>query len=201
MKLPFKGDTANKLARVGEDLAACEQTILALQQERLAKLLDADAAEIEALDRKIIDQGRVANVYREQIARLEIKLSEEQAEQKRRERAAAIAKAETILPQRMAAVFELARWAKQGVALVAALEKASRLEGWPLGLEKPFASDIDNTRILRAIASALSGFGADWNPVERIADAVEIEKEAHQSAIDDLRLNPATGTAVASEAA
>jgi hypothetical protein len=204
MKLPFKGDTANKLARTGEDLAACEQTIFALQQERLAKLLDADASEIEALDRKIIDQGRVAVVYREQIAQLEIKLAEEQVEQKRRQRQQAIAKAEEILPARMKAIYALARWAKDGVGLVDALETASRLKGWPADLERPYYDDIRNDRILRAIASAFSGLGADWNPERAVAiigDAAEIEKEHHQSAIDDLRLNPATGTAVASEAA
>jgi hypothetical protein len=204
MKLPLKGDTANKLARVGEDLAACEQTILALQQERLAKLLDADAAEIEALDRKIIDQGRVANVYREQIARLEIKLTEEQAEQKRRQRQQAIEKAESVLPQRMAAIYALCRWAKDGVGLVEKLELASKLQGWPPDLERQFFDDVRNDRLLGAIGRAFSGLGGDWNPdraVQIIGDAAEIEKEHHQSAIDDLKLNPATGTTVASEAA
>jgi hypothetical protein len=200
----LKRNTAAALTQAHEDLVATDQTISALQQERLAKLVDAPAGEIDALDRKIADQGRVAAVYHEQIARLEIKLADERAEQKRRQRQQAIAKAETILPQRMSAIYELGRWAKQGVDLVAKLEAASKLPGWPPGLERPYASDLDNSRLLRAIAGAFSGLGADWNPERAVAiivDAAEIENEHHRSAIDDLKLNPATGTPVESEAA
>jgi hypothetical protein len=34
----------------------------------------------------------------------------------------------------------------------------------------------------------LSDLGEDWNPVDRLADAVENEREHHQAAIDDLRM-------------
>jgi hypothetical protein len=198
----LKKNIAKALEQAQEDLLATEKARADLLAEYEAKKLDGDPVELGRIQRGVEDQDRLLRLYGSRIADLEPMLAQEIAEQKRRERAAAIAKAEQILPARMTAIYALARWAKDGVALVAALETASKLPGWPSTLERPYASDIDNTRILRAIAGALSGFAdPDWNPVDRIADAVEIEKEAHQSALDDLKLNPATGTAVASEAA
>src|SRR5215472_5732335 len=94
MRLPaiIKGDTAARLTRATDDLATTEQTIAGLQSERSARLLDAPGGEIEALDRRIADQHRVAAVYREQIGQLQIKLAEEQAEQREKEYQAAVDK-------------------------------------------------------------------------------------------------------------
>jgi hypothetical protein len=191
MKMPFRGSISEKLARVREDAEATDGMIIELQSERLAKLLDAPADEIEAIDRRIVDQHRVAAVYREQIAQLEIKLADEQAKQRKVDREKAIARAAEILPARMKACYELARWARDGVGLVAKLQEASKLRDWPAGLERPFLSDIDPARYLAALASALSGFGeADWNPDSRIEDAVAIQRETHVQIIDDLKLAP-----------
>jgi len=85
MKAPFIKDTAAKLQRAAEDFQATEQQIRELQESRLARLLDAEASEIDALDRKIADQHRVARLYRERIDLLQAQLVNEQAEQRAKE--------------------------------------------------------------------------------------------------------------------
>jgi hypothetical protein len=200
----LKRNTAAALERAQEDLAATETAKADLLAEYDAKKLDGDPSELGRIQRGIEDQDRLLRLYGERIAGLQPMLEQELAEQKRRQREQAIAKAEQVLPLRMKAIFELCRWAQSGVALVAALEAASKLKDWPPDLERPYYDDVRNDRLLGAIARAFSGLGADWNPdraIQIIGDAAEIEKEHHQSAIDDLRLNPVTGTAVESEAA
>src|SRR5215510_9777918 len=85
MKAPFIKDTAAKLQRAAEDFQATEQQIRELQESRLARLLDAEASEIDALDGKIADQHRVARLYRERIDLLQAQLVNEQAEQRAKE--------------------------------------------------------------------------------------------------------------------
>jgi hypothetical protein len=192
-------DTAGKIARAEHDLAIVESTIAELRRQRDGMLLDGEVDDIDKLDRQIGDYSRQVSVFRDRIAGLRPRLAQEQADQRKADREKAIAAAEKILPARMAAIDALAQWARDGVTLVERLETASRLKGWPSGLEKPYLDDVRNDRMLRAIAAAFSGLGSDWNPqraVEIIADAVANEIDHHRSAIDDLRLNPATGTPV-----
>jgi hypothetical protein len=187
-------DTADKIARAEHDLQIVESTIQELQRQRDGQLLDGDIGEIEKLDRQIFDYSRQLQVFRDRIDGLAPRLIEEQAAQRKADREKAIAAAEKILPQRAAAVSAIADWAKHGVPLIEKLQAASKLKNWPDGLERPFASDIDDGRFLRVIARALSGIGdADWNPAHVatiIDDAVAIQIENHRNAIDELKLAP-----------
>jgi hypothetical protein len=199
-----KRNYAELLDRAHEDLAACEQAVADLRAEREQSLADGTIDVIARLDLSIIDRQRQVQVYLDKIPLLQARLADELAEQRKADREKAIKTAETVLPLRMSAIYDLGRWATQGVALVEKLEAASRLPGWPAGLERPYASDLDNTRFLSALGRALSGLGEKWNPqraLDVIGDACEIENEHHTAALDDLKLNPATGTAVESEAA
>jgi hypothetical protein len=188
---PFTGDTSRKLARAGEDFAAVEKTLADLRRDREAMLADGDVVDVEKVDQQIANYERQLAVFQQRIPLLEARLATEQAAQRKADREKAIARAAEILPARMKACYELARWARDGVGLVAKLQEASKLRDWPAGLEKPFLSDIDPGRFLAALASALTGFGqADWNPDSRIEDAVAIQREAHVQIIDDLKLAP-----------
>jgi hypothetical protein len=191
----LKRNTAAALTQAQEDLAASEQAIADLRSEREQSLADGEVDAIARLDLSIADRERQASVFRDKIPLLESRLATEQAVERKRQRQQAVLKAEEILPQRQAAVFNLGRWARDGLPLIEKFKAASKLPGWPDSLERPYADDVQPARFLRALAAALSDFGEDWNPVDRIADAVEIEAEHSRSAIDDLRL-PATGTAV-----
>jgi hypothetical protein len=164
----LKRNTAETLKLAEQDLLATQQQIAGLQQEYDAKKLDGDPAELERLQRGIQDLDRRLKLYSDRIALLQPILEQEQAEQKKRQRQQAIAKAEQLLPQRQAAVFALGRWLKDGLPLIEQFKAASKLPGWPDGLERPYAEDVQPGRFLRAIAAALSDFGEDWSPVERI---------------------------------
>jgi hypothetical protein len=197
--MAFKRNTAEMLKRAEEDLAATEQQIAELRRERESLLPDGEVSDLEKLDRQIFDHERQAEVFRDKIPLLQARLESEQTAERARRRAAAIAKAEEILPARMAAIYALARWAKDGIGLVEKLEAASKLKGWPPDLERPYYDDVRNDRFLASLGRAFSGLGTEWSPqraIDIIGDAAEIEAEHHRSAIDDLKLNPVTGTPV-----
>jgi hypothetical protein len=197
MKLLLR-DTSAKLAAAHEDLAATEAAISDLQREREGKLVDASADEIDALDRKINDRRRVAAVFAERIAVLQTRLATEQTEQQRRRRAAAIAKAEALLPKRIEAArgFEDA---VRGVAL--ALERLDQsrskiVADWPTAdLELPFAFYIDTSRASRVLFEAVAGFahtGGDLSEKlfrirEAVAGFADNEAQHHTDLIEQLR--------------
>jgi len=190
----LKRNTAAALKQAQQDLDVVQATIVELQRQRDALLLDGDVSEIERLQRDIENYSRQVQVFADRIAGLQPRLAQEQADQRKADRQRAIAAAEKILPQRMAAIEALAEWARDGVALVEKLEVSSKLKGWPAGLEKPYLQDIRTDQFLGAIARALSGLGGEWNPVHAvviIADAVAIQIEKHREIIDQLRQSPA----------
>jgi hypothetical protein len=197
--MAFKGNTADKLQRAEHDLQVVESTIAELQRQREATLLDGEIAELETLDQQIGNYTRQVAVFRDRVAGLRPVLAQEQVAQRKADRQKAIAKAEALLPARMTAIFALARWAKDGEQLVAKFEQASKLEGWPPDLEKPYLDDVRPDRFLAVLARAVSTLRADSS--ETIADAVAIEREHHQAAIDDLRLRPPPTTTSVEEAA
>jgi hypothetical protein len=107
MKVPFKRDTAAALAKANEDLSAVETEIVRLQSERLAKLLDADAIEIEAIDRRIGDLHRQRTVFADRMIGLEHRLAEEQRERAEEQYRQAVAAIEPRLARRTAAAVVL----------------------------------------------------------------------------------------------
>jgi hypothetical protein len=183
--------TADKLQRAQEDLSATESVIAGLRAEREKLIEDGEPETFEKIDRRIADRERQADVFRQRIPLLQRRLDDEQRAAVRAKREEAIAQAEKILPIRMMAVEAIAKWARDGVALVDRLQSATKLKGWPPGLERPYASNVNNEQFLRAISGALSGIGAaDWTPavaLDVIADAVAIQVENHMAAVDDLR--------------
>jgi len=191
MKMPFKGDTAAKIARAHQDLQVVETTIAELRRQRETQLIDGELVEIERLDRDIGAYERQVAVFRDRLAGLQPRLEQEQVEHRQRQREQAIAAAEKILPSRMTAIEQLAAWSRQGIPLIEKLEAASKLKGWPSDLPKPYSSDIDDGRFLKALARSLSGLGdRDWDPTYAVAvidDAVAVQRECHRNIIDDCR--------------
>jgi hypothetical protein len=168
----LRRDTATKLTTAHEDLAATESTIADLRHEREAKLLDATADDLAALDRKIADQQRLAIVFAERITVLQARLATEQAEQQQRRRKAAIAKAEALLPKRIdaAAAFE-----DSVRAVSLALERLDQARSkivadWPRDLELPFAFYLDTSRAVRVLFEAMASFAPDWKLGGELAD-------------------------------
>jgi chromosome segregation ATPase len=193
----LKRNTGAALEAAQQDLAAVEQTIADLRIERETMLPDGEVSEIEKLDRSIADHERQVAVYLDKLPLLQARLATEQAEAKRRQRAADIERAEPILTRRQSAVFEVARWLKSGSELLAKLEAASRLRDWPEGLEKPYAEDVRTERFLAALSRALAVLSTDPQQADAIiSDAVAIEGECSRGAMDDLRLNPAPANPV-----
>jgi len=197
MKLPaiIKGDTATKLARAEEDLAACDAKLADLAGQR-EQVLAGDAAveEILAIDHQAEKEQRKLLLLQNKVALLSDRQAAEARNAAAAARSAAIAKAETtILPARMAAIEALAKWARDGLNLVEKLEAASKLKGWPDDCEKPYIDDVRPDRILRAISAAFSGLGSDWHPargLEIIDDAVANEAAHHAQAIAELKRQP-----------
>src|SRR5262249_33242289 len=107
MKVSFKGDTAGKLARADEDLAAAEKAVADLRRDREAMLADGDAAEIDKLDRKIGDYVRQASVFRDKVPLLQARLADEQAAERDRQYRASIDKIASALPGLSKAAQEL----------------------------------------------------------------------------------------------
>jgi hypothetical protein len=183
----IKGDTAAKLARANEDIAATEQTIAAAQSERLAKLLDAPANEIEALDRKIADQSRVAGVYREQIARLEIKLADEQAERREKEYKAAV----DVIEKAVAGLSGAAQEVEAAIrAVPAALDRfrsaqQAALRAFPENVERPFRSELGMERIERVLHECFRSFAPEWVKEAREFWSLERKLENIRETISD----------------
>jgi len=165
MKLPFKSDTASKLARAHEDLAATEAAIASAQQERLSKLLDAEPGEIERLDRSIEDQHRALAVYADRIAGLQLRLQQEQADENERRRQAAIEKVGTLLPKWRSAAEKFEKWLRSGDAALSALTQARAqiVQDWPgeLADEKPYSFFFDLTRAIKRLHAAVTPNGVN----------------------------------------
>jgi hypothetical protein len=200
----IKGDTAAKLERAEEDLAATDAAIASAQQERLAKLLDGTADDIAELDRKIIDQHRVAAVYRERIAGLQSRLATEQTAEREKRRQQAIKVVEAMLPARAQIVAEIEAAIKALPSLFSKLSswRDKFVKQYPIAdVEFPYAHSIDSDRVLRIVIDALRNIRAeDFH--ERIDGLAASEAEQHAALVADLKANaPDVSTDTNSEAA
>jgi len=187
MKLPIKGDIAGKLARAEEDLAATEQTIATAQSERLAKLLDAPADEIEAIDRRIVDQHRVAAVYREQITALQARFADEQTAERLRKYKASIDKIASALPglSKAAQELESALLGIPRALLKFQAEQRAALQSYPDNVERPFRSELGMERIERVLVECFAPFSPEWPSKAREHWSLERKLENLKEVISD----------------
>jgi hypothetical protein len=164
MKMPFKGDTAAKLVRAEDDLTACELAVTDLRRDRDALLSDGEAAEIEKLDRKIVDYERQAAVFRERIPLLQARLAAEQAEQRKRDYTAAVNKIASRLPglSKAAQELESALLAIPRALLKFQAEQRSVLQSYPDNVERPFTSEFGLDRVERILHECFRPFGPEW---------------------------------------
>ena len=152
------------MQRAEEDLQATEQAIAALQQERLAKILEAPADAIDAIDRKIADQHRVATVYREQIAALRARLATEETEQRGRKYQASLDKIEKTIAGLSGVASEVEAAIRTFIAAATKFQAAQQaaLKSWPSNVELPWADELGTYRLERIIHECFRPFSPGW---------------------------------------
>ena len=107
MKL-FKRDPEKGREAARAALAAVEAQIVELRRERAAKLVETDGIEdVQAIDRKIEEQRRAAQIHRDRIVLLDGECRAQAAERRERKREASLKVIEKKLADREALALKL----------------------------------------------------------------------------------------------
>ena len=153
---PEKGREAARSA-----LAAVEAQIVELRRERAAKLVETDGIEdVQAIDRKIEEQRRAAQIHRDRIVLLDGECRAQAAERRERKREASLKVIEKKLADREALALKLEESIKRTGDLYFELTgSASIAQDWPFREPSPRFGFIDIDGVKRELGWALFSAG------------------------------------------
>ena len=161
MKLLFKRDPEKGREAARAALAAAEAQIVELRRERAAKLVETDGIEdVQAIDRRIEEQRRAAQIHRDRIVLLDGECRAQAAERRERKREAAVKVIERKLADREALALKLEESIKRtGDLYFELIGSASISQDWPFREPSPRFGFIDIDGVKRELGWALFSAG------------------------------------------
>jgi hypothetical protein len=169
--------------------------------------VDSEASEIDVLDRRIVDQHRVAAVFRERIAGLESRLAIEQAEQRAKQYLVEIDKFGKQLAGLPAEAREVVTTVTGACTAIERFRSAlaAAINAIPEGVTV-YRSELGGDRLERVLAAAFAPFAPEWenesgmhwdlrrklqNVRDELAEFPAGERAGYDQLIERLRVQPA----------
>jgi hypothetical protein len=184
-------------------LAAAEDRLAALQEERTSALRNDDIAGARRLDLKITEQDQACITFADCVTLLQATHEQEQRDERDSQYQAAVDRLDKdLLPLRLRAVDELAAGLRMVAGALGQLHEntGALFRAWPADVPQGFYGDrwaFNAARAERCIKESLSRLTCEWpidarlrRTVEDIAKFAAAEVQYHATTIAELRKQP-----------